>query len=316
MSIVTAERAFKNKIMTADVYIALSSDTVSQNVIAKDLDTAIKMLKVFEKNYTRFTADSELATLNKSAKMVVSDELLEIITLAKEYYSKTEGLFDPTILIALLKEGYDVSKNAGFYSAKPRTDKNTIQHTFDQVVIDRNSNSITKPASLLIDLGGIGKGYIIDKVAAFLKDSYSDFCVSLGGDMYLAGVDRQKSFPYWAIEIDNPTLTKSMETPTLLGKDVAIATSGVNKRTWNVANQSKNHIIDPRTGRSAQNSLASVTVIGHTTIYADIMAKILLILGIEKGLEYCQNTKVPAVFITKSSEIFFSDEVKNYVWKD
>lgn len=326
---ITLKREILNEIMATDVFIALSSETYSESEIKQDIDTVVAMFKEFEAKFSRFKPDSELSILNKLTESPISEELCSILIEAQEYYQKTNGIFDPSILNALIKEGYAQSKKLGFVSTSKNindTQEEALKdkYKFSDVKINVETKTLVKPKELQIDLGGIGKGFIIDKISNFLKSkNYNDFCVDAGGDMYLAGKDIENKYNYWAIELEDPFLALedkridiSVEFPTLIISNKAIATSGTNKRRWLYENKEKNHIINPQSATSLINELICTTVIGDYTVFADIMAKVLLIKGTGEGMKYCNENNIAGIFVTKTKEIYFSDAAQKYVWHE
>jgi FAD:protein FMN transferase len=310
------EREIKNQIMATDIYLCLTSATITEKEINTDLDKIVKQLIDFEQKYSRFIPNNYLAHLNESETFVASDDLLELIEAGESYYKKTQGLFDPTISNYLINEGYNVSKNQGFYDEKV-LQVSEENYSFADVEVNYKNKTIKKPKSLNIDFGGIGKGYIVDKIVQWVSKKYENFCIDAGGDMYLGGADVINKYPYWAIEIENPTDEKTqLPLPTIIVNNKAIATSGIGKRIWSKNETLKTHIIDPKTHKSIQNDLFAVTVVGNNTVYADVYAKTLLLLGAEDGLKYCSKGQIPAVFITKFGDVLISNEMEKYVWQD
>jgi thiamine biosynthesis lipoprotein len=317
---ITLEKEIKQQIMSTDVYICLSSEDYPENVISKDIDNVISELKDFERRFSRFLPDSEVSYLNKSEQIKVSDEFFEMLSISKKYLKLTKGLFDPAILVYLINEGYVVGKQYGY--KKDPNDKSfnrgsdkVAEYSFDQVKLDKNSKIVKKPKDLMIDLGGIGKGYIVDKISEDLKNKYWDFCISVGGDMYLGGKDIKNSYDYWAIEIEDP-FDSGQEMPTLLLNNMAVATSGIYKRKWTLDGKQKHHIIDPVTKRSSETDMVSATVVGNDVTFCDILSKSLIIMGLEKAIDYCENNNISAVFVDKDKKVIVNDGVKKYVWKD
>lgn len=309
-----AELHISHQIMATDIYVSVDDPNFSKPQIDADIAAVITLFRDFEQRFSRFIAPNELSRLNEAESVVVSDELLEILLLAKEYYDKTEGLFDPTILNNLINEGYVVSKLRGFKSAcpAPRT-----RPDFSKVIIETKSKTVTKPKDPSIDLGGIGKGFVVDKAAKFLARKYRNFCVDAGGDMYLSGVDSGQNYLYWAIEVESPfEPPASIELPTLILKDMALATSGTNKRTWKTEDGAqKHHLINPRTQKSAQTDIVCATVAGKTTVFCDIMAKVLVIMGSKKAVKFCEQKGLSAVIVTKDQKVHLSKGIRKYVWK-
>jgi FAD:protein FMN transferase len=301
----TVEKQLNNEIMSTETYIALSSAKYSTEQLTADIENVLKQLQEFQKKYSRFEAKSEITKYNTDPEYKPDGEFDAILEKAAYYNKLTGGIFDIHVLTALKNEGY-VTSFIGDGGTKPSYNKNAQQKV-------RNWGT-------QIDFGGIGKGYICDKIAKQLSAKYQDFCISLGGDMRLNGVDQKQKYPYWAIEIENPfdqsdKTAVSFDIPILLVTNKAIATSGVNKRKWQHNGQEKNHLIDPRTKKSVNNSIVCVTVIADSVLDADILAKTVLILGVEDGRRFCENKGVNAVIITKDKQIYFTKGVENYVWQ-
>lgn len=309
---ITKELHITNDIMTTDFYVAISGN--DEAIIQTDLKYCETRARDFAKAYARFVPDSELSKMNEIAGEVkVSRALYAMLKLSQIYFKKTEGIFDPAILPALYNQGYNLSKAEGYVDKQPTIYKPQTA-TVEKLKLKANY-TIEKPQDLQIDLGGIGKGYLIQELVDYLSTKYKNFCVSIGGDMYVGGKDTENEYDYWAIEIQNPT-EKKIEMPTLMLSDLAVATSGVNKRKWNFKNKMRNHIIDTRNYESVENDLMSVTVISESIIEADIYAKTLLVLGAKDGLECANARNLNAIFVTKESKIFYGYEAQKYVWQD
>lgn len=308
------EYSSANEIMSSDVYIYLSHKTKTKETLQKDLSHLIKVIKEFEEKYSRFISDNFLSKLNESQTIQLDAEIVEIFKECKKYFEYTHGIFDPTIHNALFNKGYNISKTNGFYSKKLTTELDE-KYNFSNISIE--NNKLTKPIDLKIDFGGIGKGFIIEKSRKILDSyGYKDFCISLGGDMYLAGIDTLKGYDFWAIEIENPFKQKQIELPTLLLKDISVATSGTYKRKWKINNHTNNHLIDTQTKKSTKSDIISCSVINADPVFSDVMAKSILMMGSTKGMEFALKQKINAVIITENSKVLVTKDTDKYIWKE
>lgn len=269
------------------------------------MEKAFDMFRDFERRYSRFIADNELWQLNMSEKSVVSRELFDLLEKAKRYYEITGGIFDPSVLPVMESSGY-----TGAYARYAPQAKGD----FSQLILDAKTQTVTKPKNLMIDLGGIGKGFIVDSVARFLGEQFENFLVDAGGDIVARGVNVQEQYPYWAIDIEHPSMP-NVSVALLLLKNMAVATSGRNRRHWVMQGQEKHHLIDPATQKSASHDLLSVSVIALNATEADVFAKILFIAGKEKGMYMAEALHIPAVFIDKEGIVTRNHFVETYVWK-
>jgi thiamine biosynthesis lipoprotein len=198
------------------------------------------------------------------------------------YHRDTNGLFDPAVLPALERAGYDRSielVQAGTVSARRTGNLNPqTRSAFGQVEVADDRLAVRLPAGMRIDLGGIAKGWIAEQ-AAHLLNRYAPACaVNAGGDQYSCG--RPSDEPFWQVGLENPFDPKQDLAVLALGPG-AVATSSVIKRRWKQGHTERHHLIDPRSGLPAETPWASVTVITDTAVKAEVLAKALLIAGNE-----------------------------------
>jgi len=160
-----------------------------------------KIVNDFENSFSRFILSSELSLLNRSTDSFwASPTLIDILQTAHKFYSLTAGIFNPAMLTSLERIGYDRSfdliDSNDTAEVSPKTNEPV---NFDLLTIDIDNNLISKPADLKIDLGGIGKGYLVDLLVKSLNiKGYKNFWISAGGDMYLSGLSEDKNLSGWS----------------------------------------------------------------------------------------------------------------------
>jgi thiamine biosynthesis lipoprotein len=308
------QKEIKNEIMATDVFIYIIDEKASQKKIQDSVDKAFSLLKEFESKFSRFMINNELATFNKaSGNVKLSNDLSKMIEKSIYYRALTNGAFDISILPNLINEGYNVSKTKGYYEvALPVC---TSGYRITDIALNKKNKTAGKPKDLQIDLGGIGKGFAVDKVSGFLKKNYPNFLVDAGGDMFASGVDLKNNYPYWAVDIENP-IDEGKSMDTLMITNMGVATSGVNRRKWVKDGEAKNHIINPTTGKSISGDILSVTVVAKDTTEADVLAKSLLIIGINEGTKFCEDNFIAAYFVDKNLKVYKSSKMNGYVWKE
>lgn len=249
---------------------------------------------------SRFDAASDLSQLNRSESVLslVSAPLFAALQAALWAAAVTGGLYDPTLLAELEQAGYDRSfdqlvERAQFQwpvansVAKPRSTDgagDTGRRPWDwrAVQLEPEQQAVRRPRGLRFDLGGIGKGWTVDRAADLLYGQ-GPFLINAGGDLYAGG--RPDGVHGWRIEIEHP-LRPQETIASLQLHDAALATSSVTKRRWRKDGDIRHHLIDPRSGRPAQTDALSVSVIAQRTVVAEVHAKAALLLGSEAGLAY------------------------------
>jgi thiamine biosynthesis lipoprotein len=165
--------------------------------------------------------------------------------------------------------------------------------TFASVVIDPVSRTVRAPAGTRIDVGGIGKGYIVDELAAGLK-AVGGVLVDAGGDVYAAG--NGPDGDGWVVAVSDP-IDPDREIDVVTLHDAAVATSTVLLRRWRRNGQWHNHLIDPRTREPVNNGVVSVSVMAQTATEADAFAKTALLLGLDEGTRFLERERLHGLFV-------------------
>lgn len=240
-----------------------------------------------EAQLSRFIPDSELSRLNRSAgrPFTASPLLFELIEAALAWRERTNGIFDPAILNALIGYGYDRS----FEELTEASGAGASTAPFPAAVraplnLNPANRSITLPAGIGLDLGGIAKGWSVQQAAVRLGQ-IGPALVDAGGDIACVGVPPAGS--PWLVGLADPHQPDT-DLAVLTLTNEAVATSSLVRRRWQHQGRSVHHLIDPRTGAPAVTDLVSVTVISSRLPEAEIFAKVALILGSRAGLAYLE----------------------------
>ncbi|HBU07225.1 MAG TPA: hypothetical protein DEB09_04035 [Candidatus Magasanikbacteria bacterium] len=280
--------------------------------------------KKFEKVCSRFDPESELNKLNKNfGYCSISDTLLELLTLAKEAYTNTNEIFDPTIIKALENIGYNKSFSQMQSISEIINEKNSINLSdyksrpkFSELIIDKDNSQIYLPPNMQIDLGGIAKGFWVDKMMKTILVSYKSAWLSAGGDIYIRGSNETNNFG--KILIQDPTnLAKNLLSCIIDLEEFGVATSGIAKRQGRRNGKDWHHIINPQTGLSAKTDLLSATVLAKNTTEADVYAKTAIILGSQQAERFLRETVgCEYILINKEKKVFHSENLTMAYVKD
>ena len=261
--------------------------------VDKIKDGLIVELKRLAKIFSSYDPNSELSFVNQKAfhnEVPLSNELHYVIERAISYGTQSNGLFDPTILPLIRL--WSVTKSKDFTIPTQKEISEVLNVVNYQNIILKEKKIRFLKQGMALGLGGISKGYIIDKGIEYLKkEGVSNALLNIGGDMYALG-SKGRGIK-WNIGIQNPRVNKisAKYIGTLSLENVAVATSGDYERYQkDKAGKRYHHILNPKTGYPSNNSI-SVTVLAPTAMEADVMATILFILGPDKGLSFLQNHK-------------------------
>ena len=222
------------------------------------LERAQTWITRMHERLTRFEPNSELSRLNASRGgwFAVSPELEALLRESLRAFDLSDGLVNVAVLPALLAAGYTRDFEAGPTAS---TSAPRIRPLPEVLHLRPGEARLTDGAGL--DLGGIAKGWLADRLA---KDLGENVLVNLCGDLYARGGG--STGEGWPVGFGDKTL---------LLKDLGAATSGTTKRAW----AGGHHLIDPRTGLPARTDLSEVSVLAATAVDAETYAKVALLLG-------------------------------------
>jgi FAD:protein FMN transferase len=237
----------------------------------------------FEARFSRFRPDSELSRVNAlaGAPQQLSPEFAVLLSAALALSKETEGAYDPTMLPALQRGGY-IGSWPTPAEHDPRLDLRQRQGS-GHASVELSGRVLELPPDMALDLGGIGKGYLLDQLADYLGHKALGYCLSLGGDIVVGGLGPDGGS--WSIAVasaydDAVMITNHIMPPS---KRRAIATSGVIRRRGGggavTGAPEWHHLIDPLTGQPGTTDLASVTVACDSATRADVIAKTVLLSG-------------------------------------
>lgn len=217
---------------------------------------------------TRFSAESELSKLNAAAGewIEVSEEMGFLLRTSLSAFEMSAGLVNVAVLPSMLAIGYSRPLAEG-PAAVALEDARPLPSLPEVLSVRPGAARIERGAG--IDLGGIAKGWMADRLCAMLG---RNSLANLGGDLCAAGPGPNGGG--WPVGVANATL---------MLRDHGAATSSVRRRRW----AKVHHLIDPRTGLPARSGLEEVSVVANSGFEAEVVAKTALLLGPDLAPAYC-----------------------------
>ncbi len=301
---------FEFRAMNTDILLAAEA---GQACLGRAFEHIRAFVRTSEARFTRFSEQSELARLNRSAGtwFHASEELYEIVQQARDLHFETGRLFDPSILDALERAGYDRSMDEiRAYGVHPTLRPAPRVHPeFGNVEFDSHTRGIMLPSKMRIDLSGIAKGWIAERATELLA-AFTDTCaVNAGGDLYAVG----KPEGGWEIALEDPSDSERALAILRTGPG-AVATSAITRRRWQVGERTMHHLIDPRRGAPAETDWLSVTVIAPHATVAEVYAKALLIAGSrEAGQVAAKRTDIAYIAVDAAGQLWGSANSREYM---
>lgn len=276
-------------------------------------DAVFAEMKRLDAVMTTWTETSEVSQINLAAgkkPVKVSDETFAVIARAQDVAKRTNGIFDITVgaFKGLWKFDQDMD---GTLPAPAEVKKRLASVGYKHLVLNPKAKTVfLNRKGMSITLGGIAKGYAVDRCAELLeKRGFANFMIQAGGDMYIAG---SKGGTPWIVAIRDPRGAADSHFANAPVSNHSFSTSGDYERGFVKDGVRYHHILDPRTGMPARAS-RSVTVRAKDAFTADAWSKVLFILGREESMKLIKREKLAdfeVVWIDQNNEVHMTDGMK------
>ncbi len=299
--------------MAMDTNIELKFESENRRAAEAIKEDVFAEIERLEGLLSRSLDGSDVAEINRNAGLApveVSPETMAVAQSAVEFARLSEGAFDPTIAPLMDQWGFLGGEFRVPTAAEIEAARALVDYT--RLELDLEQGTIYLPeAGMSLDLGGIAKGYIVDRGMAVLAQAGVESAfLNAGGDIGLIGAKLDGTL--WQIGVRHPR-DHSDFVGIIPYSDGAIVTSGDYQRVFEADGERYHHILDPETGRPA-DSLTSVTVTAPTVMEADALSTAIFILGPERGLLLVEQLPgIDAILVTADLEVLISSGLKDIV---
>ncbi len=271
------------------------------------------VMKKWADQLDRHDENSVINTINNygSEGVQVDSEILYLFSEAEHYYQLSNGAFDITVAPLLDLWGFGQKEHT--VPVKEEVNKALSRVDFAKLFIDQENNFVYLKPNMKVDLGGMAKGFIVDKGISSLEDSgIKSAFINAGGNIRVLGT-KYKGRP-WHVGIRKPRQEGEIFTNYIIGmKEGSVATSGDYERYFTYNGKRYSHLLDPRTGYQARD-MQAVTIFAPDAFTADILSTAVFIMGWEDGQELIDELPGVEGFMVKNEDdIWLSEGFKDLV---
>ena len=316
----------------SDGRLAAMSDEELEKECYLIITDAFKICTKYENMLSKTIETSDIAKINNAAgkAVTVSEETIEVLKEGLKFGELSGGAFDITIGKATDLWDFHAAEETGHEGGIVPEEENlkeAVAHVnYKNIVVDGQKVRLTDPETE-INLGGIAKGYIADKVAEYLESrGVVSAIVDLGGNIVAVGaktaclvtasedVTSTENTEDFNVGIRNPLSDKGELLGVVPCKDKTVVTSGTYERYFEKDGVRYHHILDVKTGYPVETDVLSVTIIADRGKSADCdgLSTTCLVLGMDKGMELVKSLDgFEAVFVDVEGNVeFSSDDIK------
>lgn len=275
-------------------------------------DLCEKTITDVENKFSRTLSDSEISKLNNDEDFAPSQETLNVLQQSLDIAGNTDFAFSP--VLGTLTELWNITSGENYVPSEDEI-KTALEYCNTLEVYINNENVVMQKGTK-IDLGGVAKGYALQKTAEVMKKEAqqknipADFCISLGGNVAVSGVSESRKNDGksgWNVGITNP-----FDKETILGSVVIdegfVSVSGAYERYFEKDGQIYHHIFDSKTGFPAETDIASAVVYSKNGLEADALSTALFVMGREKAEKFYKTGlyQFEMMLVTKDGKIILS----------
>ncbi|GBC63254.1 FAD:protein FMN transferase [Desulfonema ishimotonii] len=287
---------------TWHITVVTSGDT---DALKQKID---RRLTEINRSMSTYDKTSEISRFNRlkntGEKFSVTEDFLQVMTVAKTLHGLTDGAWDGTIGPLINLWGFG-SRQVERHLPAAEEIRALMPHVgFGHIEIFQDGYLVKKDSQIYLDLASVAKGYGVDQVARVIAESgIGDYLVEIGGEIYASG--RRPDGKPWRIGINKPTpdagFTEVYKVAAL--EDRGFATSGDYRNFFEAGGRRYSHVLNPGTGYAVSNGVVSASVMADTCAFADGLATALMVMGHEKGLALVSRLeKVEALMIVEGPD--------------
>ena len=274
-------------------YITINLDANDEKYIQKGFD----IFKDVEKSLSSYDENAKIYKLNHSLHVELDEYSYEALQLSKKYYKKTNGYFDVTIG-SITKDLYRFGKDECVPS---KQELHQAKTSMSSLHVERKSANIIK--GIKVDLGGMGKGFGVDKVVEFYKQhGVKKGVVSASGDIRCLSTCR--------VDVQNPFSDTSLVNFETAKDDLGVSTSGNYERF--VKNKKNNHLINPKKKESQTNFISITLIASINSADLDAYATASSVMPLEKAYDFLDSLGVGYIVLQSDKKLVISDNIKQF----
>jgi thiamine biosynthesis lipoprotein len=264
------------------------------------------ILAEIDKQLSTYRADSDIEIFNAlpaNKCMAVPDGVRELVLAGRRLSDESNGALDLTIEPLLNLWGFGPQgRGERVPSAEEIAE---VRQDVGQHHLRVDGEQLCKDRAVQVDFNSIAAGYAVDQVAATLEASgVHSYLIEITGELKARG--RKPDGSPWRIAIEAPRDNERVAQRIIELDGFAVSTSGDYRNYFERDGKRYSHTLDPQSGAPIDHHLAAVTVVDPSTLRADGLSTVLMVLGPERGLAYAAERKIAALFVIREGQEFVS----------
>lgn len=304
----TSEPLSRSEILMGTVVTVSLYDSNDEEILNKVFNKVKELESILSINENGTLVDkiNEEAGINP---VKVDDYTYTVVKKGVEYSKLSNGLFDISVgpIVKLWSIGLPEAKVP---TQEEINEKLPLIGYSDIELNDTDETIYLKRKGMMIDLGGIAKGYTADVISDLLtEEGVKSAIINLGGNVYAHG--KKPNGSDWRIGIQDPFTERGGIIGTITTNNKSIVTSGIYERYIEKDGVKYHHILSPKTGYPYENEIAGITIVSDKSIDGDALSTSVFAMGVEEGMKFVNSIdSIDAIFITKDNKVYITEGLK------
>lgn len=277
-------------------------DSSDESLLTGSMD----LCKKYENLFSKTIETSDISRINEAhgTPVTVSSDTISILSVGMKYSQLSDGAFD--LSIAPASNLWDFKSENPSPPSKTAVSEALMHINYKNIIISGNTVSLKDPEAK-IDLGGIAKGYIADRIKDYLvSEGVKSAVINLGCNILTIG--QKPDHTPFNVGIRAPFKDQNTVICAVPVDGLSVVSSGPYERYFEYEGTLYHHILDPATGYPTTNNLAGVSIISPLSVDGDALSTTCFVLGLEKGTELINSLDpIEAIFITSDNQVFYTD---------
>ncbi len=294
---------------TYTVKYVRSKDSPSVESLKRETDAILAEVDVQMSTYRDDSAIEQFNQAPAGTCQAMPDGVLELVDAGRLLHEQSQGALDLTLEPLLNLWGFGPKARAEkvptaeqLVAARARVG---MQH------LRRDGQQLCKEVDVQVDFNSIAAGYAVDKlVQRFTELGVTSYMVEVTGELKAAG--KKPDGQPWRIGLEAPQDGQRVAQRVLAVDGYGISTSGDYRNYFEEEGQRYSHTLDPLTGAPITHKLAAVTVVDKSTLRADGLSTVLMVMGTERGLAFAERMGIAAFFVTRDGDAFVTQTTQAF----
>lgn len=305
----TSKPISRKQVLMGTVVTVTLYDSTDESILDKAFNKVSELESILSINENGTLVD-KINDYAGVAPIKVDSDTYTVIKKGLEYAKISNGLFD--ISVGPIVKLWNIGLPEARVPTQEEINSNLPLIGYSDIELNDKENTVfLKRQGMIIDLGGIAKGYTADIISNLLtEEGVKSAIIDLGGNIFALG--QKINGDDWRVGIQNPFSDRGDSIASIKVKNKSVVTSGIYERFIEKDGVKYHHILNPKTGYPYDNEIAGITIISDKSVDGDALSTSVFAMGLEDGSKFVNSQPdIDVIFVTKDNKLYITDGIRD-----